>query len=166
MMSRINPEVVKAQIASLLVEFPELAEDEEALALSLASETDATELLSQLVARIGNAKAMGTGLAAFISDLRARADMLDRRIEAQRALALKIMETAGLKKLELPIASLAVRAGTAKVIITDETALPQDCLRTKVEPDKIAIKKKLDEGVAVDGAVLSNAGPVLQVRVK
>jgi hypothetical protein len=155
MMSRINPEVVKAQIASLLVEFPELAEDEEALALSLDSETEAVELLSDLVVRIGNAKAMGTGLAAYISELRDRADTIDRRIEAQRALAQKIMETADLKK-----------AGTPRVVVTDEAALPKDCVRMKTEPDKITIKRKLDQGATVTGAVLSNAGPVLQIRVR
>lgn len=40
------------------------------------------------------------------------------------------------------------------VAITDESALPLSCLRHKVEPDKTAIRERLDAGELVPGACI------------
>jgi hypothetical protein len=165
-MKPINPEVVKAQIAGLLVRHPELQDDEEALQLSLDSETDATALLGQIVAKLQESKALSNGTANWISDLRARQDRYDRRQEALRALAFRIMEIAGLKKLELPLATLAIAAGRPKVVITDAAALPAVYVRTVREPAKVLIADTIKSGHAVPGAELSNAEPVLSIHVK
>lgn len=162
----INPEVVKAQIASLLLHFPELQDDPESLALSLDSETDATALLSQIIARWQQAKANSVGLANWISDLRARMDRMDRRMEAQRKLMLKIMEIADIRKLELPIATLGISMGPKRVIITDEKLLANQCWRVTREPDKTKIKEFLLQGVDVGGASLSNGEEFLRISVK
>ena len=83
-----------------------------------------------------------------------------------RALAFKVLMQAGVKKLELAAATLSIRAGQPRVIITDEARLPPDCIRTRTEPDKIAIKEHLARGEPVAGAELSNSPPTLAVRVK
>lgn len=162
----IHPEVVKMQVAVLLHQFPELAEDQEALLLSLDSETDAIALMTHLVKRIQETKAQASALDAYVSDLRGRGDMLDRRVEGMRALATKIMETAGLLKLDLTVASVCIRPGTKRVIITDEHAVPDSLCRFKREPDKIKLKEELESGTAIDGAYLSNGEPALAIRVK
>lgn len=163
----INPEVVKSQIASLLLHFPDLQDDEEALALSLDSETDATALLSQIVAKWQQAKANSVGLANWISDLRARMDRMDRRMEAQRKLMLKIMEIADIRKLELPIATLGISMGPRKVVIVDEKNIPLTfCRIPPPEPDKVKIKDTLKSGVDVPGCSLSNGDEFLRISVK
>ena len=166
-MNRINPEVVKAQIATLLVIHPELAEDEESLALSLDSETDAMTLLNQIVARLQQTKSTTAGLSMWLSDLRSRIDMLDRREEALRKLMFQIMETAGIDKLELPLANISVAKGPRKVIVTDKDALPKAFLRyPPPEPDKTAIREFLKDGGSVNGAYLSNGEDYIRIKVK
>jgi Siphovirus Gp157 len=162
----ITPDLVKAQIASLLVRFPQLQDDEEALALSLDSETDAIALLSQIVAKLQEAKATAGGLANWVSDLRSRLDRLERRQEALRALAFKIMETADVTRLELPLATLTISTGPRKVLVTDEKALPSCYVRTVREPAKVIIGDMLRAGHVIPGAELSNAEQVLRITVR
>ena len=49
-------------------------------------------------------------------------------------------------------------------MITDETALPPDCLRMHPKPDTTKIKELLSRGDIVPGAEMSNAAPVLTIR--
>jgi hypothetical protein len=50
--------------------------------------------------------------------------------------------------------------------ITDEKALPDDCFRTKREPDKALIKARLNRGEDIPGAVLVTAPPSLVITSK
>ncbi len=54
----------------------------------------------------------------------------------------------------------SLRVTPVSVIITDEAALPESFMCTKVTkaPDKIAIKKAIASGEEVAGAMLSNGG--------
>ena len=83
-----------------------------------------------------------------------------------RALAFKVLVQAGVKKLELVAATLSIRAGQPRVIITDEARLPEQFVRIKREPDKHLIASHLKAGERVEGAELSNSEPTLAVRVK
>ena len=66
-----------------------------------------------------------------------------------------------------PTATLSVRAGTAKVEITDEKIIPA-IYWNRPAPilDKRAVSDALKAGEAIPGAVLSNAAPSLSVRFK
>jgi hypothetical protein len=162
----LPPAYIQQQINNLLLNYPELAEDEILRADMIEAETDANEFLSQVVRAIGANKVLATGTKAYIDELSERKARIERRDEALRSVALKIMQTADLKKAELPEATLSIRNGTPKVVIIDETALPPDCVRTTVSPDKTAIKEKLSSGQAVPGAEMSNGEPTLSIRVK
>jgi len=60
-----------------------------------------------------------------------------------------------------------LRANGAKSAeITDEKALPDDCFRTKREPDKALIKARLAKGDKIKGAVLVTAPPSLVITSK
>jgi hypothetical protein len=60
-----------------------------------------------------------------------------------------------------------LRANGAKSAeINDEKALPDDCFRTKREPDKALIKARLNRGDDIPGAVLVTAPPSLVITVK
>lgn len=165
-MKHINPLVVKAQVQSLLATCPELADDEEGLILSLESETDAVQLLTQIVERISITKAMAAGVGDFIKDMAQRQDRLEHRVDGFRKLAFQIMQAAGIPKLPLDIATLSIRHGRPKVIITDDKALPEECQRVIWEANKVKIKELLDAGQVVPGAVLSNAEEYLEIRTK
>jgi hypothetical protein len=59
--------------------------------------------------------------------------------------------------------TVSIGRGSPKVIITDEAALPPDCVETVVKPSKKAIAAALKEGRDVPGACLSNLMPHLIV---
>jgi hypothetical protein len=162
----LDPVFVRAQIDALRVAYPQIENEEDQWLLTLESETDVVELLTVAVDRLQDARALINGIGQRISELKVRQDRFDQRCEAMRSLAFKVMTWAEVKKLELAEATLSIRAGQPKVIITDEAALPIDCVRIKREPDKAAIKEHFARGDSVPGAELSNAEPTLAVRIK
>lgn len=163
---RIAPQIVQQQIANLLVQFPDLAEDDVLRADMIEGETEAFDLLSMIVRRIGENKALANGAKDYIDELSERKARLERRDEALRTLAFKIMQAGDLPKAELPEATLSIRNGAAKVVVHDEQSLPAECFKTVSSPDKGAIKDLLKSGRSVPGAYLSNAEPTLSIRVK
>jgi hypothetical protein len=164
-MKRLDPQFVTAQIHSLLARYPELAEDETLRLDSIEAETDAKTLLEQLVRKKAEADAYSVGIKSYQDELQVRRARMERRSEAAKELMFKIMEAADLLKIELAEATLAIRNGAPKVIITDETALPEQFVKVERTPKKSEIAKALKDGVAVPGASLSNAEPSLTVRM-
>ena len=63
----------------------------------------------------------------------------------------------GTPKIEGKLSTISRRAPTDIVIITDESQLPMEYLRTKVEAEKVKIKAALKNGVEVPGAVLEKS---------
>jgi len=159
----LNPADLRAQVTAFLASHPELWDDQEGRELAVASETDGMDCI---VARMLDAEKMSVKQAALIKDLKARRDRYLARYEAMRKLAFDIMQEHNIKKLELTQATLSIRLGQPKVVITDETKLPDRLCRIKREPDKLLIRQHLESGaVALEGASLSNAEPVLAIRV-
>jgi hypothetical protein len=163
---RIDPEQVRQQISNLLLQFPDLAEDELLRTDMIEAETEAFDFLAQIVTRIEDTEALSEGTAQRIKELSERKGRFEQRKEALRYLAFKIMTAADIKKAELPCATLSVRNGAAKVVVHDEASLPADCIKTVTSPDKAAIKDLLASGRSVPGAYLSNGEPSLSIRVK
>lgn len=162
----LNPEIIQQQITGLMLEYPELAEDEVLRVNMIEGSTQALEFLDELVRRVEETRILEDGISLRVKELQERKSRFERRIEALRALAFKIMNTADIKKAELSTATLSIRTGASQVIIHDEGALPIDCVKTSITPDKAAIKDKLKAGQGVPGAYLSNAEPTLSIRVK
>lgn len=165
---RLDPLVIQQQIANLVLQFPDLAEDEVLRADMLEAETDTFDFLDMVIRGIEDARALAEGVAGRVEELQSRKSRFERREEALRALASKVMSAADIKKAERPLATLSIRNGAAKVVIHDEAALPSDCIKTvtTTSPDKTAIKDKLGAGQDVPGAYMSNAEPSLTIRIK
>ena len=163
----LNPLVVRQQIENLKVAHPELLEDDEAWLASLESETKFEELLTQLVRRIEDTKALAEGTGGRMDELKARKDRFLRRIESLRDLLFKLMESAELAKLELAEATITVRKGQPQLVgDADPTSLPDDLCKISRNPDRTAIKEALKTGKEVPGFSLSNAPPSLSIRIK
>jgi hypothetical protein len=162
----IRADEVKAHIQALLALHPELREDDEALVLSLESETDAMALCEQLVRKIKETEAHRDGCAGYIRELKCRQELLDVRAEEMRALLVTIMAAAGVTKLPLSIATLSLRH-IAHVTIIESELIPQQFRRFPPwEPMKNLIGAELKAGRHVPGAALSNPEPSLSIRVK
>lgn len=157
---------VRDQITALMLAQPELADDEVLREDMIEGQTNAKEFLSQLVRKIGATQAIANGTADYIGELQERKARLERREYALRSLIFKVMQTAELKKAELPEATLSVRAGQPKVVIVNEQEIPRDFLRIKTEPDKSRIKAAIGAGEHVPGAALSNSEPTLAILTK
>jgi hypothetical protein len=158
----------RRQRESLLVEFPELAEDEDALSDTLDGLTEAQDLVARHVRAARHDKANVAALAGIINEDRERKARLERRAEKHLEIATALMEAMGERKIERPDFTASVRALPPKVQILDETALPDGAWRIveKREPDKAEIKRLLETGQEVPGACLSNGGTGLTVRVR
>ena len=163
----INPLVVRQQIENLKVSHPELIEDDEAWLTSLESETRFEELVTQLVRRIDDSKALAEGTAGRLTELQERKARMLHRMESLRNLLFKLMESAELAKLELPEATISVRKGTPQLIgEADPASLPDELCKISRTPDRTAIKEALKTGQTVPGFQLSNATPSLSIRIK
>lgn len=164
---QLDPLQVQQQIANLLLQYPELREDEVLRADMIEAETDANELLTEIVRRIEDAKALRDGTKDRLDDLKTRKDRFGRRIDALRDLAFKVMDAANLRSVELPEATLSVRKGTPQVIgDPDISQLPDGLIRVTRAPDMTAIKAALQAGNGVPGCELTNGEPSLTIRVK
>lgn len=165
---RIDPTIVRQQIGNLKVSYPDLFEDEDDWLLTLDSETDLNEFLDMLIAGNQEDAAFAGGLATAIAEMELRQARFEHRIKARKKLMQSLLDAAGIKKAERPLATLSIRNGTPKVIITDEHGLPDSFVRITRAPDRQKIKEYLTmhPNGSIAGAVMSNGEPSLSVRVK
>jgi len=167
-MLRQDIERLHQQIANLYLQFPELVEDDEVLRVdTLEGATNMDELLTAIVRGIEDAKALHAGTEQRLDELEARQKRFKMRIEFLRAMILKIMDHAKIKKRELPEATLSIRASQQKLIgDPDPDTLPDDLCKITREADRAKIRAHLLTGGEVEGFALSNAEPSLAVYVR
>lgn len=151
----------------LLVQYPELAEDERALVDTLDGISDLDTAIAAVMASREDDLALIEAIKARTSDLTARKSRIEARADAKKAAVLSAMVECGRRKIDLPEITLSVTPVKPSVVITDETLLPDDV--KEPQPAKVSrtlIKAALDEGKEVPGAYLSNGGQTLSVRRK
>jgi hypothetical protein len=165
-MSKLDPKVVRDQITNLLLCYPDLEADDVLRTDMIEGETEAFEFLSRVVQAINNAQVKKTGLSHYIDALKERYDRFARRTDVLRVFAKQVMDTANIKKAELPEATLSIRNGVPKVIITNEHEIPDGYMRIKKEPDKTKIKAAIAGGDHVPGAALSNSETTLAILIR
>jgi len=163
MPDRLDPTFVLQQIELLKLMYPDIWNAEGDRPLAFETETDLDTFLSNGVAEILRTEGEIDGAKGELAELEARKDRFERRREAIRALCLRVMTRAEVTSRKLTRATLSIRTGQPKVIITDETALPSDCIRIKREPNRDAIRKHFACGDLVPGAEMSNAEPHLTI---
>ena len=158
-------DVKKAQdeITALLIANPELAEDEILRADMIEGNTSAHAVITELVRILNTAKAQAASLTGYIMELEFRRTRFERREQSIRAMIMKILNHANLKRCEVQEATVTIKAGSAKVIITDESKIPDEFFRIKKEPNKSMIREAMQNHHIVPGCELSNGEPVLSV---
>ena len=161
----LDAQTIAQTIEALRLAYPDMADDEETWLLTLQSETDLTELMRKLEQQRQEASANAEALKTNLNDLKARKYRFERREEAMRALAMKLLYVADVEKLQLPEATYSLRTVPPSVVITDEDALPDAACRFKREPDRTAIKDMLQIG-PVEGACMSNGSKSLTIRTR
>jgi hypothetical protein len=166
-MNQLDPTVIRRQIENLKVSFPDLAGDDESWQMSLESETDLAELLTNLVRKIDDAKALVIGTKDRFEELEQRKARFEHRIDALRQLAFKLMQSAEVTKLELPEATLSLRNGAQQLVgEADATTLPDELCKISRNPDRTKIKEALKAGQTVPGFSTVERTPSLSIRIK
>lgn len=164
---QLHPNTIRQQIEALKLVHPELVEDDDAWQMSLESETDLVELLTNVVRRIEDAKALVIGTKDRFEELQERKARFEHRVEVLRELAFKLMQAAETSKIELPEATLSLRAGTQQLLgEVGAAALPDDLCKISRSPDRTKIKEALKAGKTVPGFSLSNSTPSLSIRIR
>jgi hypothetical protein len=151
---------------SLFVEWPELADDDQLKRHVLDNGTDFLPALKVAFEEMYEAELLSDAIKNRMGELSQRKARCDRKSDAMRSLMQKLMEHAREHKVVLTEATLSLAQRPSQIVITDETILPPEFVRTKTEPDKTKIKSALLEGKTVEGACLSNGGISLTVRTK
>ncbi len=164
-MPNLDPLAVKLQIDQLFREYPEILEDEILLADSIEGQTDMFKFLSTIESYRQEVVALVKGTDLILDDLLQRKRRFERRDEALRRLMFNLLQMTQLRTIELPQATLSLKAGIPRVMITDESALPDDLCRFRREPDKPKIKAALQTR-HVPGATLSNAEETISIRTR
>lgn len=164
---QLDPNAIRLQVENLKLSHPELLEDDEAWIATLESESDFNEIMTTIVRRIEDTKALVIGTKDRFEELKARKDRFEHRVDTLRTLAFKIMQAAELAKVELPEATLSLRAGTQQLIgDADPDDLCDVYCKISRTLDRTAIKDALKDGVTVPGFELSNSPPSLTIRIK
>lgn len=142
-----------------------IGDDEEMALVVIEGETDLKEAIAAAVDRISDLNAHMEALASQIKALGERKSRFEVQGERLRAAIHVAMGQAGLRKLELPQATLSVRAVAPKAEIIDEALIPSKFWKPQ-DPklDKKAVLDALKAKEAIPGATLSNGGETLAIK--
>jgi hypothetical protein len=152
---------------TLLLQLTEPEDDEQLRLDMLEGETDLFELVSTLLDQIEAYEGDVDALEHQIEDRKRRAGRKERTIEQLRGIIGSLMETAGVRKLPLPQATVFTSSikGTWKV--TDPSLLPKKFLERHLvtKPDRAKIAAAIDKtGELPSGVTMSNGYTSLTIR--
>jgi sugar-specific transcriptional regulator TrmB len=173
---------VRATVEWLRANYPGLEDDEKTWIDTLEGQSEIKEVAAKLIDRALDCKAMTAALKLRADDIAARKRRLDDQEKSLRNAVMILMQEAGVKKLELPEATLSVRDTAPRLIVTDDAAIPDTCCETvrKIVMDKVkaaveAFEADKAQRAMTDIAALSetfpgvewsNGGASLTVRTK
>lgn len=163
----INPFMIndlEMQVKNLLLQYPDIADDEQLLVDMLEGATDFHEVIQKIFNYMAECEMMASAIGDRIAKMSARKARMEKNVSLTRTLIHKMMTDAGVKKIDVTEASISIKSTPDKVIIIEEHTIPDEYLKIKKEPDKTAIKKALDEGAIIPGATLSNGGTTISIR--
>jgi hypothetical protein len=105
------------------------------------------------------------GIKAAEQRMSQRRKAIENRVASLKTYLKESMEACGISKIESPWFTLSIQKNPAAVDILDEDSLPDDFVEivTTRKIDKTAIKKAIESGAEVPGAVLTR-GTRLAIR--
>lgn len=157
---------LRAELGMLFHSYPELQDDFQMVEDALESETSFYEMMSRLVEFHLNAVSMVNAIKGREIDLKARRERYETKVDAFKAMMLKVMEAGQQPKVTLTEATISITKPRTSVEVTDVDALEQPFYTIVRQANKATIKKALEEGQAVNGATLSMGSPSISVRTK
>jgi hypothetical protein len=158
--------LIELELTNLLAEYPELAEDETLRADMVEGSTAAYDVLDRILTKYREAQSDEVGITERMNRLEDRRAAADKRTQAMKRLALRLMTAGDLKSVKLPEGTLSRVKGRESIEVTDESSLPEWAFTVKVDKkaSKKTIGEALDAGIAVPGAQRVVGDETLQVR--
>lgn len=143
-----------------------IGDDEEMALTAVEGETSLIETITQAVHRIHELDAHTEALNIQIKTLSERKSRFENQHDRVKAAVCVAMQHAELRKLELPTATLSIKAVPPKAEIIDEALVPSKFWKP-ADPklDRKALLDALKAKEAVPGAALSNGSETLSIRV-
>ena len=143
------------------------ADDEDILLTTIEGETNLHGAIAAAMTRTAELDALIEGIDGFLDRAKARRDRLKNQHTMIREAVAVAMQTAGIRKLELPIATLSISKSRPSAIIDSEWDVPDEYWKPQ-DPklDKAAVLDALKSGAIVPGAHLSDPSSHLTVRSK
>ncbi len=138
--------------------------DEQTILDAIEGETDLLECLYDIDDSILADEIQLAGLSAMIAKLQERKERIGKRSDSKRTVIRKAMEKAGLRKFNHATGMVYLQRTARKVMIVDETEIPDAFWMQNPRVDKAAVKKAIESGTPVAGATLSNADETLVIR--
>jgi hypothetical protein len=158
------PEILERLRAQLLELHPDMMTDEQLFTDQIDGSTDVLDKLRRILRHGIEASVFAEALKRHIDTLKQRKARFEAREDACRATVREAMDALGLTRLQSPDFTASIIPGRPRVVVPDVDALPDEFVRTTVEPDLSAIAAALKGGAEVPGASFSNSAPVLTVR--
>lgn len=141
-------------------------QDDDLLHDCIEGETDAMELLDAEIDAMLSDDALVAAMKAREAEMAARRKRIESRSLGHRRNQRMILDAMGLRRVERPLATISVRAGSVSVSITDKAAVPTQLCKVEYKPDLTAIRAQIEAGEAVPGAELVRGEDGVTVRVK
>lgn len=164
---RLDIAELQRSIDTLLVQCPELAEDETLRADMIEGSTEINDVLARILDKLNDAVWLKEAITKRIQEISARKARYERQEEALRGLIQSIMERADLNKLTLPEATLSVSWRQPAPVVVDERSVPDAFCRFARTPDIGAIRREIAaNGPIPPGVSMSNGKSVLSIRTK
>lgn len=161
-MVAIESEAAKSLIANIR---DVIGDDEDMALTAIEGETGLIEAISTAIDRVAALNANCEALEARIKELTERRSRFENQASRIKLSIAVGMGQAELRKLELPQATLSLRAVPPKAEITDESMIPAQFWKPQ-DPklDRKAVLDALKAKEDVPGAMLSNGGETLAIR--
>jgi hypothetical protein len=162
----MNPQFLmelRAAHAALVEAHPDLATDDDFLSDVIEGETDAPAIMERLVIERREAMANGEAMDKLAEDYAKLSDRWTMRAESRRKLMGVVMDAVGLRKMQTPAGTVSMSPGRVSLALADDFTPPQGYARTRIEPDKAAIKAALEAGETMPGASLVTGKPIVKV---
>jgi Gp157 protein len=149
----------------LLEQHESLKDDEVALNDTLEGITHLHEAIEWTVQSIAEDQEMSIGIKSRMTILNERLGRIEHREETKRKLILESLQRIGQEKIMHPEFTVYRQKSPRKVVIVDETMLPNTLFRQQPAlPDKKAIKAFIEEFGECAGAEMSEPTETLVIR--
>jgi hypothetical protein len=133
---------------------------------AVASE-NVEELLDAVLRAAVEAEDMADMGKRRAEEVKARSDRYKAKADNLRSCAFAAMVELDIKKRELPDLTASIRQNAPRLVITDETLIPDLYWRNPPPViDKASLGSVIKGGATIPGAELSNALPSLSIKVK